>query len=382
MVSGNPSRNIRLLFVTNSLDKGGLEEVILMYAKFFDRRRYDVAVAYRKGGHTVTELSALPYLQLYCYDGDSRWVRMKNLLGFFDAVRPDLVHNHFTWLGAIAGYVKSIPCVETIHNEYGFFSTGQRIAYSILSMFVNRCIAVSQEVKEYSAKTFFFLSHGKITVVHNGVDTVRFRPLPDKSVVRTSLGLGHEDFVIGFIGRLEEQKGIRYLLESAKELNASYSHLKFVIAGEGTLRRDLEEMTASLGLHNVIFLGYRRDTPELYNAFDVFVLPSLYEGFPMSVIEAMASGCAVIATRTGGTGEAIDNEITGMLIEVKQAQSITNALKTLISNPRAGVEMGIKGREKVLKDFSVDAMIFRTEKVYADLIPHLYKNFPLNANDK
>jgi glycosyltransferase involved in cell wall biosynthesis len=382
MVSADSLRKIRLLIVTNSLDKGGVEEVILMYAKFLDRRRYDVAVAYRKGGHTVTELSALPSLHLYCYDGDSRWVRMKNLLGFFDVVRPDILHNHFSWLGAIAGYVKSIPCVETIHNVYGFFSTGQRIAYSFLAMFVQRFIAVSREVKEYSAKTFFFLSRGKITVIHNGVDTVRFQPLQDKSAVRASLGLVQDNFVIGFVGRLEEQKGIRYLLESAKELNVSYAHLTFVIAGEGTFRRDLQEMTASLGLHNVIFLGYRRDTPELYNAFDVFVLPSLYEGFPISVIEAMSSGCAVVATRTGGTGEAIDHERTGLLIEPKQSHSVTDALKTLINTPRRGVEMGKKGREKVLEDFSAEAMIFHTEKVYADLVPHLYKNFSLSANDR
>ena len=355
----------RLLIITHHLDKGGLEEVILMYAKFLDKQRFDVTVAYRIGGVVAEEIRKLPDVRVFHYDGSTIWKRFRSLHLFAKEFKPDLVHNHFNWTGLLLGRTINVPRVETIHNTYHFLTPGQRIGYGLLSVFASRIIAVSDYVREFTLKYFPLVPAEKITVVHNGIDLTPHQTT-NREESRHSLGLGSGEFVIGFIGRLEEQKGVRYLLEAVKVLNASFPRLKIIVAGDGSLRKSLEEQASAIS--NVTFLGYQRDTPRLYSAFDVFVLPSLFEGLPVSAIEAMAAGCPVVATRVGGVAEVVEHEVTGLLVQAGKSEQLAAALRRLIAQPDLCKQMGARGRERAKEEFSVEMMIARTERVYHELL--------------
>ncbi len=360
---------IRVLIVTQHLDKGGLEEVILTYARFLDRERYDVAVAFRVGGIVSSELARLPGVQLVCYDAPGRWQRIAALRRFVRAFKPDIVHNHFNWYGLIIGVLGRARRVETIHNTYHWFTTTERIAYSLYCLLASRVIAVSHHVASFSRRFFPLLRLKKIIVIHNSVNPERFQPV-SRGEVRRSLGISSDEIVIGFIGRLEEQKGITYLLQAVAEISRENPKVRVVIVGEGTMKPHLHAHASSLGLTAALFLGYRRDTPQLLGMLDVFVLPSLFEGLPVVLIEAMAAGCCVVATRIGGIEEVVTDRVDGILVEARNASALAAALRELIANPGLRKRLGDAARRRAAEEFSVHTMIKKTEDVYRHLLPH------------
>lgn len=365
-------RKVRILIVTKNLDRGGLEEVILMYATFLDKSRYDVAVACRVEGIVSAEVGGVPGVRLVCYGARSRWRRFAALWQFARVFKPDIVHNHFSWYGLIIGVLLGAKRVETIHNTYHWFPTGQRIAYSLYCLLASSIIAVSEHVRRFSRGFFPLLRLKRITVVHNGIHPERFQR-SDVKTMRHEFGISPTDVVLGFLGRLEEQKGVAYLLHAVAELNRDSLNIKVAIVGEGTLKAQLQEHASSLGLKNVLFLGYRRDTPALFQMFDVFVLPSLFEGLPVVLIEAMAAGCAVVATRIGGVEEVVSHRVNGILVEAGNASALACALRELVTDAATRKRLGENARQQVVQEFSAQTMIERTEEVYRRLVPHLFE---------
>ncbi len=365
-------RKIRLLIVTQNLDYGGLEEVILMYARFLDRSRYDVAVACRVQGVVSSEIGALPGVRLFSYDAPRKWQRLILLWRFTRAFKPDIVHNHFNWYGLILGWLVGAKRVETIHNTYHWFPMGQRIAYNCSCLFASRIIAVSEHVRQFSREFFPLLKLKEIDVVHNGIDTTRFQRPPDEHL-RQELGVSRSTVVIGFIGRLEQQKGVIYLLHAVAELTRDFSNFNVILVGEGTLKQKLQETVTVLGLTNVRFVGFRRDIPQAMQTFDVFVLPSLFEGLPVVLIEAMAAGCAVVATRIGGVEEVVTDGVNGMLVEPAKVSALADALRRLLADPALRKRLGEEARKNVAQEFSSQVMVARTEAVYRRLVPYLFE---------
>lgn len=365
-------RKIRLLIVTQNLDRGGLEEVILTYATLLNRTRYEVAVAYRVQGVVSEELSRLPETGLFCYERATRHQRFFALWRFAQSFKPDIVHNHFNWYGLIIGLLVGAKRVETIHNTYSWFTARERISYNLHCLLASRIIAVSDHVRRFSVKFFPLLALKKTVVIHNGIDRERFEGSDDGGL-RSELGIGSDEVVIGFIGRLEEQKGVTYLLHAVAEMKEYPGMLKIVIVGEGTLKQRLQDEAARLGLSNVLFLGYRRNTPRLLRMFDVFVLPSLFEGLPVVLIEAMAAGCAVVATRIGGVEEVVAHGVNGLLVEAGNSTSLASALRELIVSPVQRKRLSAQARKTVEREFSAGLMIERTEKVYRSLVSHLFE---------
>ena len=204
--------------------------------------------------------------------------------------------------------------------------------------------------------------------MHNGIDVRRFQQVLHNKSTRKEWGIAPSDFVIGFIGRLEEQKGITYLLQAIEKLNCSFSHLKVVIVGEGSLSGQFLVQAISLRLTNVRFTGFQRDTPKFLGMFDVFVLPSLFEGLPVSAIQAMAAGLPVVASRVGGIEEVVEHEVTGLLVEPAHPQELAGALSRLVENPERRLKMGEQAREHAMLRFSAEAMVAKTEGIYAELL--------------
>jgi glycosyltransferase involved in cell wall biosynthesis len=348
-----------------------LEEVIRTYATRLDRARYELAVAYRVGGVVASEIGALSGVYAFCYDAPRRRQRLLSLWRFARTFKPHIVHNHFSWYGLIVGLLVGARRVETIHNTYHWFPPVQRVLYSLYCLLASRIIAVSDHVRVFSQARFPLLRLRDLRVVHNGIVTERFES-SDAHSVRQELGIPSSNPVIGFIGRLEEQKGVTHLLQAVAELKNQFQNIRLVIAGDGTLKEQLRREAVSLGLNDVLFLGFRRDTPQLLRAFDVFVLPSLFEGLPVALIEAMAAGCAVVASRIGGVEELLTDGVTGLLVAPGSSPALAEALRRLIVQPDLRHRLGRQAQQHVTKEFSAEAMIAGTEEVYRRLVPHLF----------
>ncbi len=358
------------MIVTHYLDRGGVEEVILMYAKLLDPSKYDVLVACRVEGIVSAEIAALPAVRLKNFHATTKLGRLFSLWKIAREFKPDIVHNHFNWYGLLVGRIVGAPCVETVHNTYHWLPFMEKYTYALSVMFASAIVAVSDSVKKFSADFFPLMKRKRIHVIHNGIETSRFQSASAAGDLKKSLNIDDGSFVIGFIGRLEEQKGVTYLLQAVAALNTQFNNLRLVIVGDGALRRSLEEESRRLELTNVVFAGFQRDTRPYYSLFDAFVLPSLFEGLPVSVIEAMAARCPVVASDVGGVAEAVQPRETGFLVRPRSVGDLVDALRTLILDRQLARAMGEQGCTRAEREFSAATMVARTEELYHELLRH------------
>jgi glycosyltransferase involved in cell wall biosynthesis len=294
--------------------------------------------------------------------------RLTGVPGLWRALRlerPALFHAHLTWPrackpGVIAAWLAGVPAVATAHLYVGSrlkFRT--RPALSLL----RRIIAVSDEVKTRYARDLSVPAR-RLTVVRNGIRL----PLPFPGTgpaLRTELIRGRPDYLVLTPARLHPQKGHEYLLAAA----AQVPEVTFVLAGDGPLRAELETRARELGIGDrCLFLGHRSDVLELLAAADLFVLPSLFEGLPISVHEAMAARRPVVATAIGGTDEAVIHEVTGLLVPPRDPATLAAAIRRLRADPVLADRLAAAGREHVEREFSAAANARNVMRVYDEVM--------------
>jgi glycosyltransferase involved in cell wall biosynthesis len=204
---------------------------------------------------------------------------------------------------------------------------------------------------------------GKIRCIPSGIDPRRFAESARQKPQSTGVQ------VIGCLAGLDERKGHEYLLQAAASLKADGLKLCYKIAGDGPLRHSLEQQASRLGLQDeVSFLGFVADPAEFLAQVDVLVMPSLYEGLGVAVLEAMAAGKAVIATRVGGLPESIVEGVTGLLVPPRDAGTLAEAIAKLVHTPALAAAMGEQGRARVLQDFTLEKMATENESYYYELL--------------
>jgi len=182
--------------------------------------------------------------------------------------------------------------------------------------------------------------------------------------------------LVGILGRIFPIKNHRLFLESAARVAEQETNVRFVIVGDGILRSETERYAQDLGIHQkVIFTGWRRDLPRIYADLDVLVVSSNNEGTPVAAIEAMASGCPVVATRVGGLPDVVHDGETGYLVPSQQPEALATATLELIRNPQRAEQMGQRAQRSVKERFSVQRLVCDTEDLYQDLMAN--KNIPL-----
>jgi glycosyltransferase involved in cell wall biosynthesis len=209
----------------------------------------------------------------------------------------------------------------------------------------------------------------RIRVIHNGIDLSKFSGSTDRHAWRAGLGIKKDEFVIGVIARLEEQKGHRFLLEALTLKPECLSKLKVVFVGDGKLRSSLEGESREKGLaSHVLFLGTLEPIFPILKALDLFLLPSLWEGFSVAILEAMAAGVPVIATRVGGAEEVITSGREGLLIPPGDAQGLAEAIEDALLHREKFLEMARLGEEKVRRTFSIETHITALTALYLEIL--------------
>jgi starch synthase (maltosyl-transferring) len=208
----------------------------------------------------------------------------------------------------------------------------------------------------------------KLRVVRNGLDFVEFDAASARGTTEALPEAG-KGLVVGTVGRLEEQKGTVHLLDALARMPPDLAEVRLWIVGDGPEARSLRNRAARLKLEErVQFLGVRRDVPALMARFDLFVLPSLWEGLPNVVIEAMAARRAVIATNVDGTPEAVVHGWTGLLVPPENPGALAQAMGRLLREPAMRQRFGEAGRRKAEELFGLQRMVAETEEVYREAL--------------
>jgi glycosyltransferase involved in cell wall biosynthesis len=207
------------------------------------------------------------------------------------------------------------------------------------------------------------------TVVPYGVDASAFGGQFNRARICSELGVPPSHRIVGNVARLAPQKGHVCLIEAAKTVVSQDSKVSFVVVGDGALRDDLASRVARTDLcGRFVFTGKRTDIPRLLSAFDVFVMPSLFEGLCMAVLEALAACLPVVATPVGGIPSSVVEGKTGRLVPPRDADALADAIMWMLGHAAEAREMGLRGRQLVEKKFTMEAMLAGTEAVYNRLL--------------
>jgi glycosyltransferase involved in cell wall biosynthesis len=240
-----------------------------------------------------------------------------------------------------------------------------RHLYRLLASRVDGFIAVSEEVRHSLIRQIGPIQ-SRIFTLCNAVDVDLFERSGDKAALCYELGLDAHARLVATVGRLTEQKGHCYLIKAAAYVVPAHPDLHFLFLGDGELREDLKSQAREAGLaDNIHFLGLRDDVPDVLAAADLFVLPSLWEGLSVALLEAMAAGKPIVATAVSGTTEAMVPGTTGLIVPPSNVQALADAISELVSDPEQAQVMGRAAKQHVTENFSAQkqaeehAMLYR-----------------------
>jgi sugar transferase (PEP-CTERM/EpsH1 system associated) len=361
-------RVVRVMHVVYSLRPGGMEFGVVKLVNGLDPSRIESAICSTK---PADGLKALLRPEVRVHDLHRRAgndpALIWQLYRLFRRERPDVVHTH-AWgtliEGLFAARMARVPVV--VHGEHGTLQLRphqrwlQRRGWSA----ANRVLAVSSRLADrITLETGF--PRERISVIRNGVDLSRFGAI-ERSSARAALGLTSDAQVVATVGRLVPVKDHMTLIEAMALIRRDLN-VTLVIAGDGPLRESLAARAAERGIDDrVRFLGHRPDVESVLRAADVFVLSSESEGLSNTILEAMASGLPVVATRVGGADEMVLDGETGVLLPPRSPRELADALESVLNNPARSTAMGAAGRARIEAEFGLQGMLQRYEAMYLD----------------
>ena len=291
----------------------------------------------------------------------------------------DVVHTYTATpgvLGRIAAHISGTPAIfhhqaAWTVNEFSNFS--ERFFFTPLEFIATiastRGICVSYAVAK-DAEKFCLAPRRKLVIIPNGIDAHPFIHATDADILRHQLNLDVNTLVIGTTGRLASDKDFSTLLRAANILrNLMDRPFVFVFIGDGPDRSMLETVANELGVSDVIyFLGFRDDIPQLLLGIDIFLTTSLREGLSISIMEAMAAARPIVATSIPPNAELIENEKTGLLVDIRSPEQVVRAIERFAHEPDFAARCGSSAREKVLREYTLSRMFQQTWNLYNEFL--------------
>lgn len=373
-VSRSPSP-VRVLHLIVTLTVGGAEDHILSLVRNLERERFNptvccigesgpIGIEIRNAGVPVFALGRLEK------GGFDRKI-IPQLTGLMRREKIGLVHSHMyhaNFYGRLSAFRAGIPIVCSVHNTYTRPKFHRRIANWWLGKNTPRILAGSEAIRN-DIVNYDRVIPQKVLVIPYGVDTEKFDVPLGREEARRKLGLPEGGFIVGTVGRLEEQKAQIYLVEAVGMLRRQGEQVTLLLVGSGREEERLREKVRREGLSdNVIFLGTRRDLPDLFRAMDVFSLSSLWEGFPIALLSAMAAGLPVVVTQVGGIPEIVRDGENGLLVPPGDAKKLAAALNRFREDPVTASSCGKSAAETIRKGYSHRRTTQKVMEVYEEVL--------------
>jgi glycosyltransferase involved in cell wall biosynthesis len=366
-----PDARRRVLHLIDTGGPGGAETIFYQLVTGLERLGWDsvavvpvedwLATALRKAGFS-------PELVTSHRSFDLRYLWAIRRLAAKAAV--DLVQTHLLTTAVYASVAcrgTRLPVVSTLHGMVDLHphQGANRLKLRMLGSGRNRLVFVSEPLRSYFASVGPRLDAERTHVIPNGIDCEAFAP-GRADGIRAELGLEAGTTLIGAVGNIRPAKAYDDLLRAFAAFRSRLPQARLVIVGQPAqgLYDELLHLRHSLDLDEVVrFLGFREDVSSILRALDLFVLSSSAEGFSLATAQAMATGLPVVVTRSGGPETIVDDGVTGRLVPPKDPEALADAMVDVLTSPDDAARMGIAGRERILRDFSLEGMVKR----YADL---------------
>ena len=348
----------------------GVKRLFAWMIPRFDASRYDVSlVSLRRKDLSEETLDSYGVDITYLHKSKFDPATLPALLKVIDRKQIDILHLHgygATTFGRLAAGMRRIPAILHEHANLTDTPWFQKVADACLEPLTDIAIAVSKSTADFVI-TARQLPPDKVKIVYLGVPLEEFsrpRSAEDIQAARRELGVAPDDVLVGTVTRLHESKGNSFLVDAAATVLRDRPRAKFLLVGEGPLREPLEAQAKALGLGDrFVFAGFARDVARVVSAFDMSVFPSLWEGTPLTVFEALAMGRAIVATDADGLVDVLTHDVDALIVPKRNAAALAAAIMRLIDEPEARTRLGA-GARATGQQYDIAAFVRKMERLY------------------
>jgi glycosyltransferase involved in cell wall biosynthesis len=370
----------RVLNVVPTLMCGGTENQFMALARMLDRTRFDVEFAcLRRWGGFVEELEQrnipLTEYPVSTFRSLTAFAQQARLARHILRRDIQIVHAYNFYGNVFAtppARLVAPVVIASIRDRAPYLTAMQKRVQRYACQFADCILVNADAVRDWLIGEGYDAS--KISVIRNGVDLSRFDNAPPRVQLRRELGLADDTPLVGVISRLTRLKGLEHFLEAAAMVRTRVPRARFLIAGEaGAMDHEyldeIQRYAERCGVANeVIFTGLRNDVPAVLSSLDVSVMPSLNEALSNVVLESMTAGAPTVATRVGGTPEAIVDGVTGVLVPPADSPALADAIVHLLQDTQLATHLGAAARSRIVDHFSIKRMVRSTEDLYVELL--------------
>ena len=362
---------IPLAQVVYALAIGGSEILARRLALGLTRRRYACSLYAVQDDGPLSDLLKADGIPCRAFSRKGKWDPrpLVRLVQQFRADGTKVVHTHHLGQLLYGGLAGRLAGCRVIHTEHEYYSLGRPRAQQllrVLTRLADRVTAVAEPVRSFLEGTVG-LPASKLITIQNGVEIHRYEAAIPHD--REKWDLKNSDVIIGCVARLSPEKGHTVLLRAFRKVISRHPQARLALIGEGEERERLQHLAGDLRIgHLVRFLGLRADVPEVLAACDLFTLPSIQEGFPMVILEALAAGKAVIASEVGAIPDVIRHGATGMLVPAGDADALADALCLLIEDEGVRRRLGQSGRELVRAVYDFERTVGQYDDLYQKVL--------------
>jgi glycosyltransferase involved in cell wall biosynthesis len=368
------SEPVTIMHLIDTAGPGGAETVFAQLASELGKRgTRSLTVVPREDWLTsrLREMALEPVLLDARGSMNVKYLRALLALGRREKVR--LIHTHLLGsavYGALLGMLLRCPVLAVIHGPTDLKGVGSFAGVKrwLLRKRCSAIVAVSTSTR--AALIDFGIPEDAIHLIPNGVDTELYVP-GDAHDLRDELGIGPHQPLFGAVGNIRKPKAYEVLLNAAARVVERLPDARFVVVGQGdgAQLEALRDLHRSLGLgERFVFAGFRRNVPALFHNFDAFVSSSRSEGLSLSFLEAMAAGRAIVATRSGGPQEVLEDRVSGILVPTDDPEALAASLCEVATDRNLKTSLGVRARERVVRDFSLASMSANYRALYKSLI--------------
>jgi glycosyltransferase involved in cell wall biosynthesis len=382
------AERIRLLKFVTLFGVGGTEKQVMNLADRLDRERFDLSFGCLKLWGDLLEEVERQQLKVTEYPLRSfyRPNALRQMLRFASDLRQarmQIVHSYNFYANVFsipAAKFAGVPCVVASIRDMGAYMTPmQQRAQRLMCRYADHVVVNAAAIRTWLVDQGY--APEKISVIRNGLDMRKYGPRNDGAILRRQFWIPAHVPLVVMLSRLNPQKGVEYFLEAAALVRQRCPKAHFLIVGEAfintdgvfrpdeTYRKELQDKAVQLGISDhTRFTGMRSDVPEILGAAAVSVLPSFSEGISNTLLESMAAGAPVVATRVGGTPEIIEDGKHGLLVPPGDAKALADSICIILESPQLAAQLSGEARRRVDAEFSFDNMVRETEDLYMALL--------------